>query len=247
MKKLRSETGGLMRRLGWPNVRMLLFIFGFVLLTEWIRWLDLVPILLLIPWTVVFGGFVVLFAIMASPIVWMQWRRGGRFRFSTRTLLLLSFMVAWPVSRLSGDARVERRRVESQQQCLEMLMKLTPPAGQILMSGRYNDGQAKHAVRLWLCRIAVLGLDPNKIPYEICQINSLDLTNSAIEDDQLRLVAKTQTVSEINLTSTKITDIGLEHLHELRSLRLLNLTNTSASKPAIEALKKRLPNLSVVQ
>ena len=156
-------------------------------------------------------------------------------------------MVAWPVSRLSGDARVERRRVESQQQCLEMLMQLTPPAGQILMSGRYNDGQAKHAVRLWLCRIAVLGLDPNKIPYEICQINSLDLTNSAIEDDQLRLVAKTQTVSEINLTSTKITDIGLEHLHELRSLRLLNLTNTSASKPAIEALKKRLPNLSVVQ
>ena len=246
MKKLRSETGGLMRRLGWPNVRMLLFIFGFVLLTEWIRWLDLVPILLLIPWTVVFGGFVVLFAMVAFPIVWMQWRRRGRFRFSTRTLLLLAFMVAWPVSRLTGDARVERRRVQAQQQCVEMLMQLTPPAGQILMSGRYNDGHADHAIKLWLCRIAVLGLNPNKIPYEICQIKSLDLTNSAIEDDQLILVAKTQTVSEINLTSTKITDAGLMHLHELSSLRLLNLTNTSVSQPAIEALKKRLPNLSVV-
>ena len=130
--------------------------------------------------------------------------------------------------------------------CCRMLMQLTPPAGQILMSGRYNDGHADHAIKLWLCRIAVLGLNPNKIPYEICQIKSLDLTNSAIEDDQLILVAKTQTVSEINLTSTKITDAGLMHLHELSSLRLLNLTNTSVSQPAIEALKKRLPNLSVV-
>ena len=77
-------------------------------------------------------------------------------------------------------------------------------------------------------------------------LSPLDLANSAIEDDQLILVAKTNTVSEINLTSTKITDAGLEHLHELSSLRLLNLTNTSVTKPAIEALKKKLPNLSVV-
>lgn len=110
-----------------------------------------------------------------------------------------------------------------------------------------NDGHAGGAIQRGLCRIALLGLNANKIPYEICHIASLDLTNSAIEDDQLILVAKTQTATDINLTSTKITDAGVEHLHELRSLRLLNLTNTSVSQPAIEALKKRLPNLKVEQ
>ncbi len=232
--------------MGWPKVRMLLYVFGIVLLTESIRWLDLIPILLLIPWTVVFGGLVIFFAIVAFPIVWLQWRR-RRFRFSTRTLLLLTFMVAWPVSRLASYARVERRRVEAQQQCVEMLKKLTPPPGQILMSGRYNDGHADYAIQRWLCQIAFLGLSANEVPYEIFQIASLDLTNSAIEDAQLRLVAKTQTVSEINLSSTNITDAGLEHLHELRSLRVLKLTNTSVSKPAIEALKKKFPNLIVEQ
>ncbi len=246
MKQLRGETTGLMMRLGWPNVRMLSCIFGFVLLTESIGWLDLVPILLLIPWTVVIGGFVFLFAIVAFPFVWLQWRSGG-FRYSTRTLLLLACMVAWPVSRLTEEVRVERRRVQVQQQCVEMLMNLRPPGGQILMSGRYNDGHAGGVLQRGLCQIAFWGIKANRLPYEICHLTSLDLTNSAIEDDQLILVAKTQTVSEINLASTKITDAGLEHIHELSSLRFLKLTNTSVSKPAIEALKKRFPNLNVEQ
>jgi len=233
-------------RVGLKNLSMIACILALFLLTESIRWLDLIPAILLYRWSLLIGGLVVLFATLAFLFVVLQ-RRGSKFRFSTRSLLLLAIVVAWPVSRLTSYMREEHQRSQSQKLCFEMVMRLMPVAPLIQMAGRYNDGQADNLIQAGLCQIAFLGLDPNVIPFEVCYITSLDVTNSSFGDDEMLLVANTQTVSNLNLTSTMITDAGLEHLYELHSLKSLNLTNTSVSKTAIEALQKRLPKLAVIR
>ena len=233
-------------RVRLKNLSMLACILGLLLLMESIRWLDLIPAILLFSWSLLIGGLVVLFAMVAFLFVILQ-RRRSKLRFSTRSLLLLAIMVAWPVSRLTSDMRAEHQRSQSQKLCFEMLMRLIPGATLIQMAGRYNDGQADNLIQAGLCQIASWGLNPNLIPFEVCYITSIDMTNSSFGDDEMLLVANTKTVSKLNLTSTRITDAGLEHLYELHSLKLLNLTNTSVSNTAIEALQKRLPELSVVR
>lgn len=135
-------------------------------------------------------------------------------------------------------------RIQSQLQCVEMAYDLKRPANKVTLTGRYNDGRADYAIQRWIMNgMASFSLIPNQIHFEIYNIDSMDLANSSIEDSHLQLVAKTNTVSKLDLTSTNITDAGLAHLYELTSLKSLNLTNTTVSKPAIDALRQRLPNL----
>lgn len=225
-------------------LRLLACIVGLVLFTESIRWLDLVPFILMMRWSVLIVGTVVLFAIVSFLLIRLK-VRGDKVRFSTRTLLLLAFMVAWPVSRLTSDMREEQRRSQSQQKCLQMVMNLVPFAGQVQMAGRYNDGHRDNLIQYGLFAIATLVINPNQVPFEICYITTMDMTNSGIGDEDLVFVADTQSVSELNLTSTKITDAGLKHLYGLNSLRRLNLAHASVSNSAIEDLKKKLPNLVI--
>ena len=241
-----SEKSYPMMRWNWQTIMPLCCIFGTVLLTEVVRWLDLVPVMFFVPWYAIFGAMVVLIALAAILLAAMR-GRGLPLRFSTRTILLLAFVVAWPASRFMLDVRLERDRIRSQQECFETLIKLEPPALQIAASGRYNDGIADYPIQRWMIGLLASGMNPNRIPFEIASITSLDLTGSSIVDDQLSLVAKTGTVTELNLTSTKVTDAGMEELYELRALKKLTLTNTSVSKPAVEALKRKLPGLDVQQ
>ena len=237
------------------NLPIILSIFGLVLITESILWLDLVPILSMIRWPAILVGCVVLFAMVTCFFVW-QHRRGYPFRFSTRTMMLLALVVAWPFARIVGDIRSEQRLAQSQRQCVEMVFKLMPGALRpgttlVQMAGRYNDGRRDNPIYSSLVSILSLsilylqGVNPNEVPYEICYFVIMDLTGSAIGDDELLVIANTQTVRELNLSSTQITDAGLKHLYALHTLRLLNLTGTSVSDSAINALEKALPNLVV--
>ena len=237
---------GLMTRLGRTNVVLFSSVLGAVVLTELIRYLDIVPITFLFPWKVIFFGTAVLVLTLAFLFSWLR-LRGWKFQFSTRELLALGFIVAWPLSRFTVEANVERTRIQSQQDCFEMAKNLRPTAKQVSMSGRYNDGRNDFEIQRWLVMAIASCINVNEIRFEIGDIASLDLTGTDIVDNQLDIVAKTRSVSELNLSSTKITDAGLEHLHGLRSLKLLKLTNTSVSTHAIERLKRALPGLIVEQ
>jgi hypothetical protein len=234
-----------MKQQSWPFVAMVSCLIGSVLLTELVLCLDLVVIILLIPWQAVIGAALFSVAFVAIFFGFIH-RRGWKLQFSTRLLLVLGLMVAWPVSRFAFEARLERNRIRVQQECFDMAISLKPFSKQIASSGRYNDGRSDFAIQRWLIGLFSMIIDLNQIRFEIMSLVSLDLTGTNIVDDQLSTIANTHTVQELNLTSTNITDAGLVHLHELHSLRSLTLTNTTVSKAAIEALKNKLPAITIV-
>ncbi len=217
-----------------------------ILLAELIVRLDLVPIMLLVPWQGIAGMVVILVASLALVLGLLRWR-GWKLQFSTRLLLVLGLAIAWPVSRLTLEARHERNCIRAQQECFDMVtnFKSSGPSYQILLSGRYNDGRADNAIQRWLIGQIMQYVDSSNWRFEIGYLFSMDLAGTDIVNDQLALIAKTQTVQELNLSSTKITDAGLKHLHELKSLRQLTLKNTDVSNEAVEALSKKLPGLTV--
>lgn len=237
-----------MKQTGRPWIISVSCLLVSVLLTELIVRSDLVPIMLLVPWQAIAGLVAVLVSIVALVLGLLRWR-GWRLQFSTRLLLVLGLVIAWPVSRLTLEARYETNHIRAQQECFDMATNLNPtgPSFQILLAGRYNDGRATNAIQRWLIGQIMQHVDSSNWRFEIGYLVSMDLAGSNILDDQLAMIAKTQTVQELNLSSTKITDAGLEHLHDLKSLRKLTLTNTDVSNEAVGALSKRLPGLTVAR
>jgi hypothetical protein len=202
--------------------------------------------MLLVPWEAVAVAMAISLITLGFTFLVLRYR-GWKLQFSLRILLLMGFMVAWPISRYAFEVGVERKRIRSQQECAAMAMNLKPPTSKIMMSGRYNDGHSDYVIQSWIIQLLAKGIDFNQIQFEAMTIVALDLTGTNITDDQLAAVVNTQTVQELNLTSTKITDAGLECLHELRSLKSLTLTNTQVSQQIIESLKVRFPELVVVR
>lgn len=190
----------------------------------------------------------VLVAAVALVLGLLKWR-GWKLQFSTRLLLLLILIVAWPLSRLTLEARHERDRIRAQQECFAMATNFSSigPSYQIMFAGRYNDGSADNAIQRWLIGLIMQFVDTSNWRFEIGYLVSMDLTGTDILDNQLALIAKTETVQELNLSSTPITDVGLEHLHQLESLRQLTVKNTNVSNEAVDALSKKLPGLTVVR
>ena len=76
-------------------------------------------------------------------------------------------------------------------------------------------------------------------------LESLFLAKCAITDVGLKSVARHSRLRAINLVGTKITSAGLVCLAELRELRTLLITDMKLSPAAVEALKSRLPQLTV--
>ena len=76
-------------------------------------------------------------------------------------------------------------------------------------------------------------------------LEGLFLAKCAITDVGLKSVARYPRLRAINLYGTSITSAGLEFLAELRELRTLLITDLKLSPAAVEALKSRLPQLTV--
>jgi tartrate dehydratase beta subunit/fumarate hydratase class I family protein len=73
-------------------------------------------------------------------------------------------------------------------------------------------------------------------------LRSLELTNSATDDEGLRRVEQHKNLRELNLGGTKVTDAGLIHLSGLTELRILRLGATKVSGSGLRHLSK-LKNL----
>ncbi len=76
-------------------------------------------------------------------------------------------------------------------------------------------------------------------------LEHLFLAKCAITDVGLKSVARYPRLRAINLYGTSITSAGLEFLAELRELRTLLITDLKLSPAAVDALKSRLPQLTV--
>lgn len=69
------------------------------------------------------------------------------------------------------------------------------------------------------------------------QIVWLDLSETAITDKALPLIARFKHLTRLQLDNTAITDAGVAHLQQLRQLRTLNLYGTHISDKGLSALQ----------
>ena len=77
-------------------------------------------------------------------------------------------------------------------------------------------------------------------------IEQLDLWDTQVTDAGLPIVAKSKTLKYLAVGRTPVTDAGLPHLYQT-SLLGLNLSDTATTLPAIDELKKKVPEITVIK
>jgi hypothetical protein len=77
------------------------------------------------------------------------------------------------------------------------------------------------------------------------KLNALDLEGTAFDDEMARMIARSTSVSSLDLGATKLTRRGLEHLSSMKQLRSLDLWATSLEGRDLELLRS-LPRLEYV-
>jgi hypothetical protein len=73
----------------------------------------------------------------------------------------------------------------------------------------------------------------------------VDLSNTAISDDDLRRLIEVPRVRRINLNSTAVTDRGMDYLAQMPDLRVIILDNTEVSEQAVRELLRARPGIVV--
>lgn len=81
---------------------------------------------------------------------------------------------------------------------------------------------------------------PNGAKYD-----EINFWNSPIAADDLRGLARCESIARLVLRGTKVTDAGLEHLRNVRGLTFVDLTATGVTGVGVEKLKKALPGCRV--
>jgi Leucine-rich repeat (LRR) protein len=76
-------------------------------------------------------------------------------------------------------------------------------------------------------------------------LRHVSLASTSVTDNGLKNLAACKNLTGLNLGRTKITPAGLKELHALQGLTELTITRTKEWVPAINALKKALPNLRI--
>lgn len=71
---------------------------------------------------------------------------------------------------------------------------------------------------------------------ELAVLNSLDLSQSGITDDDLAQLSHLSQLRELNVMGTKVSDVGLRHLQSLKSLQLLQVRETAITFAGVKHL-----------
>lgn len=75
----------------------------------------------------------------------------------------------------------------------------------------------------------------------------VNLANTQTGDADLKWLTKFSQLEEIDLTQTQITDAGLRFLGDLPDLRRVVVSGCQVTKVALSALRRRRPELSIVE
>jgi len=82
---------------------------------------------------------------------------------------------------------------------------------------------------------------------ELAVLNSLDLSQSGITDDDLAQLSHLSQLRELNVMGTKVSDAGLRHLKSLKSLQRLQVRDTAISYAGVKHLLVNLQRRPVAQ
>ena len=110
-----------------------------------------------------------------------------------------------------------------------------------------------HELRSWRlihldldrCQITDEGFRHLRESAELKQLESLDLSGTAVGDKTAQLVSEFPQLQHLDLSATRVTSQGVIHLAKLRNLRDLSFSNTAVDDAAVEALKQALPQCEI--
>ena len=227
----------------------LLILEGLLILSEWFGWFALNRHK---GWTVlitVAAVGAVLSLTFLGFLVAVLFRR--RFQFSIMSLLLLTLVVAVPLSWLA----VERKRAREQRMAVEAIEKLggwvgdnyefdaltsslviREPPGPFSLSGRLGEYFFTRVTEVNLDETLATDTDLERLE-GLSQLQCLELGGAPVTDaglDHLKGLAQLQWLT---LSETKVTDAGLERLKGLTQLRRLYLDYTMATDAGLEHLE----------
>jgi hypothetical protein len=74
----------------------------------------------------------------------------------------------------------------------------------------------------------------------------VDLTKSAVENQDLALLTKIPNLKILDLGGTRVSDEGMQHLYAISSLEQVSVRRTAVTHEGIANLKKALPKVEVI-
>jgi HEAT repeat protein len=78
------------------------------------------------------------------------------------------------------------------------------------------------------------------------ELRWLDLSRCPIDDDGLRHLNNLLKLESLSLTDTQVSDVGLSNLKVLTGLRRLDLKGKRLTRPAVDELRKSMPDLNII-
>lgn len=218
-------------------------VFG---VTEAFVRLDLTPILMLLPASVLIG-LAAFFTVNCIALFGFQlWYRKSQFTLSS--ILLVCVLVAWPAARLSGEIASDSRRANAVRKCVERIRELGP-TGECTLSGRFREFRTlgRRSIRKTLFMAIAPFVSPVDPPLHMSRLYTVDLSSTEANDSDVKLIAATEVVDVLVLSNTAITDKGLEHLSTMHSLGELHMKNVTVSDEAITQFQRRMPNTVLIR
>jgi Leucine-rich repeat (LRR) protein len=96
-------------------------------------------------------------------------------------------------------------------------------------------------LNLWRSRVTDRGIEAlTKLP-----LKRLNLDDTSIGDGAIPSVSQIKSLEFLHLGKTAITDASLQELRNLSNVKDLILTNTDLSQPAVDELRRSLPQASI--
>jgi len=78
------------------------------------------------------------------------------------------------------------------------------------------------------------------------RVVSLNLSDTGVTDDDLRVVATLSELRRLDLTHTRISDAGLRHLAPLKKLEYIDVSHTRVTDNGVQILGSQHPRLKMI-
>ena len=117
---------------------------------------------------------------------------------------------------------------------------------------RVTDAGLRHLRELRRLRFLEIFLAPEVTDAGLSHLEAtdtlrhLDLTNTGVADESLRIIGRHTQLTELILTGTEVSDQGLRHLEALTQLNTLHLLNTNVSPEGVAGLQERIPRCRIL-
>ncbi len=168
------------------------------------------------------------------------------FRFSLRTALATLTLIGLGLGVLARIQHLHRLRWRSECRVMAAIRAAGGHAEcrSIEVKGLWARAMLPRECRWTVHRVGLRGVrDVGRLVRDFEFLPNLErlwMLNSGVRDEDLRWIARLQSLTGIELSRTHVTDEGLRHLYSMERLRDLNLSGTDVSEEGWQRIRDEL-------